>query len=210
MIERVRYSKLLDDVVIATSTLPCDDIIIEKCNEWGVHTFRGSDSDVLSRYWGASQAYPTDVYVRMTSDCPCEDAGLVDHFIQYFLDHNYRYVSNAVNGAKATVPMGFGCEVFEATLLDEAYYNATEPYEHEHVTPYMYWDQLGMLPFDENAATYRVTLDTPEDYEAINAIYDALYTPGNTFTVYDTLNFLKAHPEIVAINSMIVQKSAKD
>ena len=121
LIERIRQSELLSDFVIATSTLPCDDIIVEKCDEWGVHTFRGSDSDVLARYWGAAQKYPADAYVRITSDCPCFDARWADKTIQYFLDNDYRYVSNAVNDMKPTIPMGFGLEVFEASLLDEAY-----------------------------------------------------------------------------------------
>ena len=212
LIERLRQSKLLDDIVIATSTLPCDDIIVEKCNEWGVHSFRGSDSDVLARYYGAAKQYPADVYVRITSDCPCFDARWADKTIQYFLDNNYRYVSNAVNDMKPTIPMGFGLEVFEASLLDEAYQNATEHYEHEHVTPYMYWKQssLGALPYSEDAHHFRVTLDTQEDYEAITAIYNALYQPGNTFTVQDVVAFLKAHPEIVAINKHVYQKKATD
>ena len=212
MIERVRQSKLLDDIVIATSTLPCDDVIVEKCAEWGVHTFRGSDSDVLSRYWGAAQMYPADVYVRMTSDCPCIDPHWADKTIQYFLDHDFRYVGNAVNDMTPTIPLGFGLEVFEASLLDEAYHNATEHFEHEHVTPYMYWKQksLGALPYIEDAHTYRVTLDTPEDYEVITAIYNALYQPGNTFTIEDVLNYLKSHPEISAINAGVYQKKATD
>lgn len=212
MIERVRQSKLLDDIVIATSTLPCDDVIVDKCSEWGVHTFRGSDSDVLARYWGAAQKYPANVYVRITSDCPCFDARWADKTIQYFLDHEFRYVSNAVGDMKPTIPMGFGLEVFEASLLDEAYHNATEHFEHEHVTPYMYWKQasLSALPYIEDAHHYRVTLDTPEDYEVITAIYDALYTSGNTFTVEDVIAYLRGHPEIVAINANVYQKKATD
>ena len=212
MIERVRQSKLLDDIVIATSTLSCDDIIVKKCNEWGVCTFRGSDTDVLSRYWGAAQEYPADVYVRITSDCPCFDPHWADNTIQYFLDNKYRYVSNAVNDMKPTIPMGFGLEVFEVSLLDEAYHNATEHFEHEHVTPYMYWKQssLGALPYIEDAHHFRVTLDTQEDYEAITAIYNALYTSENTFTVEDVIDYLKKHPEIVAINANVYQKKATD
>ena len=212
LIERIRQSELLSDFVIATSTLPCDDIIVEKCDEWGVHTFRGSDSDVLARYWGAAQKYPADAYVRITSDCPCFDARWADKTIQYFLDNDYRYVSNAVNDMKPTIPMGFGLEVFEASLLDEAYHKATEHFEHEHVTPYMYWKQtsLGGLPYVEDAHHFRVTLDTKEDYEAITAIYEALYQPGNTFTVQDVVAFLKTHPEIVAINKNVYQKKATD
>ena len=210
MLERVRQSKLLDDIVVATSTLPCDDIIVEKCTKWGIHTFRGSDSDVLSRYWGAAKKYPADVYVRITSDCPCFDARWADKTIQYFFDHDFRYVSNAVKDMKPTIPMGFGLEVFKASLLDEAFEKATEHFEHEHVTPYMYWkqDSLGGLPYIEDAHHFRVTLDTPEDYEAITAIYNALYQPGNTFTVEDVIAFLKDHPEVVAINKDVYQKKA--
>ena len=113
---------------------------------------------------------------------------------------------------KPTIPMGFGLEVFEASLLDEAYHKATEHFEHEHVTPYMYWKQtsLGGLPYVEDAHHFRVTLDTKEDYEAITAIYEALYQPGNTFTVQDVVAFLKNHPEIVAINKNVYQKKATD
>ena len=212
MLERVRQSKLLTDIVIATSDKPCDDIIIEACEKWGVHTFRGSDSDVLSRYWGAAQAYPSDAYMRLTSDCPLIDPLTIDTEIQYFLDHDYRYVSSNAGGKiKPTLPGGIGGEVFTAELMKEAAEKATEGYEHEHVTPYMYWkqDSLGAIPYKEDASMYRITLDTPEDYEVIKRVYEALYTPGNTFTLEDILNYLKAHPEVVAINAMIVQKKTK-
>lgn len=206
MIERVRQSKLLDDLVIATSTLPCDDIIIEKCQEWGVHTFRGSDSDVLQRYWGAAQAYPADVYVRLTSDCPLIDPGQLDDSIRYFLEHDYRYV-----GGDGRLPRGIGGEVFTAELMKEAAEKATEGYEHEHVTPYMYWkqDSVGHCPYKEDASHFRITLDTPEDYEVIRRVYEALYQPGNTFTLDEIIDYLKKHPEVVAINAAIQQKKVK-
>lgn len=206
MIERVRHAELLDDIVIATSTLPCDDIIIECCESWGVNTFRGSDSDVLSRYWGAAQAYPADIYVRLTSDCPLIDPGQLDESIQYFLDHGYRYVHG-----DGKLPGGIGGEVFTAELLKEAFENSTEGYEHEHVTPYMYWkqDSIGECPSKEDGSMYRITLDTPEDYEVIRLVYEALYEEGNHFTLDDILTYLKAHPEVVAINAMIVQKKVK-
>lgn len=210
MIERVHQSQLLDDVVIATSTLPCDDVIIEKCNEWNVHTFRGSDSDVLSRYWGAAQAYPADVYVRLTSDCPLVCPKEIDSNIQFFLDHNYRYVSDSI-GHK-TYPLGIGAEVFTAELLKEAAGYATEHYEHEHVTPYMYWKQnsIGENPYKKECGHIRITLDTPEDYEVISSVYNALYQPGNTFDLDEILAYLEAHPEIMKINSKIIQKAVKD
>lgn len=206
MIERVRQCKLIDEIVIATSVLPCDDVIIECCESWGVSTFRGSDSDVLSRYWGAAQTYPAEVYVRLTSDCPLIDPGQIDETIQYFFDHDYRYVHG-----DDLLPGGIGGEVFTAELLKEDFENATEGYEHEHVTPYMYWKQpsVGVIPSKEDGSMYRITLDTAEDYEVIRLVYEALYTPGNEFTLDDMLRYLEQHPEIVAINSMIVQKPVK-
>lgn len=203
MIERVRQAKLIDELVIATSVKPCDDEIVAKCEEWGVPTYRGSDSDVLSRYWGAAQAYPAEVYMRLTSDCPLIDPGQLDDMIQYFFDHDYRYV-----GTDGRLPGGIGGEVFTAELMKETAEKATEGYEHEHVTPYMYWKQpsVGRAPSKEDGSMYRITLDTPEDYEVIRLVYEALYQPGNTFTLDDIITYLKAHPEVVAINSMIVQK----
>ncbi len=207
MIERMRQSKMLDEIVIATSVKPCDDIIIEKCEQWNLPWFRGSDSDVLSRFWGAAQEHPADIYVRVTSDSPLVDAGFLDKSICYLIDNGYRYV-----GSETTVPDGLDCEVFTAELMKEAAENSTEGYEHEHVTPYMYWKQssVGRMGLGKDYSKFRFTLDTPQDYEAITKIYEALYTPGNTFTKDDILTYLENHPEVVAINSMIRQKGAKD
>lgn len=212
MIERVRQCKLIDEIVIATSTMECDDILIEKCQQWGVKTFRGSNDDVLSRYWGAAQAYPSDYYARLTSDCPLFDADIMDRIIQFFFDNDYRYVAPALDPDQHyNLYNGGGGEVFTAELLQEAYENATMPYEHEHVTPYMYYtnESKGQFPYERDESGYRMTLDTPEDYAVIKAIYEALYQPGNTFTLDEMLAFLDAHPEIMAINSDIQQKKVR-
>lgn len=203
MLERLRQCKLLDDIVIATSVEPCDDILIEKCQEWGIHTFRGSDSDVLSRYWGAAQAYPADVYVRITSDNPLIDPGHMDDQIRFFLDHDYRYVACD----EETTPNGIGGEVFTAELMKECAENSTEGYEHEHVTPYMYTkqDSKYYYKFQQDSA-YRITLDTPEDYEVISKIFEEFYPKNPAFTIHDVLAYLREHPELVAVNSMIHQK----
>lgn len=212
MLERVRQSTMLDDIVVATSDLPCDDIIIEKCAEWGIHTYRGSDSDVLERYYGAARAYPADIYARMTSDCPLLDPRTVDGEIRFFLDHDYRYINNGCCREESTFPVGMGFEMFTAELLREAYDNSTESFEHEHVTPYMYMKQSsrGVFRYREDAAEYRLTLDTPADYEVICRVYEALLGEKNDFTIEDILAYLRANPEVAAINSNIVQKKATD
>ena len=204
MIERLRHCKNIDEIVLATTTMECDDIIVEYCEKWGVKIFRGSNDDVLSRYYGASQQYPSEYYARLTSDNPLVDPGVIDSMVEFFFAHNYRYVS-ASNGKLC---LGMACELFTAELLDEAYHKATVPYEHEHVTPYMYLtnQSKGVFPYERDESAYRLTMDTPEDYEVIRLVYEALYQPGNHFTLNDIVAYLETHPEISAINSTVKQK----
>ena len=88
-------------------------------------------------------------------------------------------------------------------MLEEAYRNATTDYEHEHVRPYMYYSQNLIERFEsvEDTSHFRITLNTPEDWEVIDAVYNTLYRPGNNFTLDDTIQFPKQYPEVVAINS---------
>ena len=206
MLERVKHSKLIDTIVVATSDLSCDDIVASSCKIWGVEVSRGSDSDVLSRYWKAAQEYPSDVYMRLTSDSPLIDPDYLDMCIDFYLAHSYRYVAG--DGKN---PIGIGCELFTAELLKEAAEKSTEPFEHEHVTPYMYWkqDSIGRVPSLRDATGIRITLDTKEDYEVIKTIYHELYQPGNRFTMNEILDYLEAHPEVAAINAAVEQKKVK-
>ena len=209
MFERLRHCKHLDEIVLATTTMECDDIIVEYCEKWGVKTFRGSNDDVLARYYGAAQQYPSEYYVRLTSDCPLIDPGVIDSMIEFFFDHDYKYVAAEVEpDGHRNLANGMDCEVFTAELLEEAYHKATLTYEREHVTPYMYLtnESRGTIPYERDESAYRLTLDTPEDYEVIRLVYEALYQPGNNFTLDDMIAYLDAHPEILAINSDIAQK----
>lgn len=209
MFERLRHCKHLDEIILATTTMECDDIIVEYCEKWGVKTFRGSNDDVLARYYGAAQQYPSEYYVRLTSDCPLIDPGVIDSMIEFFFDHDYKYVAAEVEpDGHRNLANGMDCEVFTAELLEEAYHKATLTYEREHVTPYMYLtnESRGTLPYERDESAYRLTLDTPEDYEVIRLVYEALYQPGNNFTLDDMIAYLDAHPEILAINSDIAQK----
>lgn len=206
-IERCYDEKFIDDVIVATSDLSCDDIIEEKCAEWGIKCFRGSDSDVLSRFYGAALQYPCDVYLRATSDSPLNDPKFLSKMIEFFYRENVRYV-----GGNGKNPTGFSAEVFTFELLEEAAKNATEPFEHEHVTPYMYTKQssVARYPYEPDHSFLRVTLDTPEDYKVITAVYDALYKGKNNFCGDEIIDFLMQHPEIASLNSSVLQKGLSD
>lgn len=209
MIERVRHSKYISEIVLATSTMECDDIIVEHCEKWGVKTFRGSNDDVLARYHDAAQQYPSAYYVRLTSDNPLIDPSVVDDMIEFFFNHDYIYVGAGVDSSgHCNLPLGMYCEVFTAGLLVEAHHKARLNYEREHVTPYMYLTNKngGKFPYERDDSAYRLTLDTPEDYEVIRSVYEALYQPGNHFTLNDIIAYLETYPEIAAINAAVKQK----
>ena len=205
MIERVRHCKNIDGIVVATSQMECDDVLVEACEKWGISTFRGSNNDVLARFYGTTQAYPASAYVRLTSDCPVIDYQGLDEMIQFYWDHDYRYVSVVMEDHLD------GCwsyEIFTADLMKETYENATEGYEREHVTPYMYTRQPSMyrIPNKFDGSKYRATLDTPQDYALIKNVYEALYQPGNWFTTEDVVKYLDTYSEVNELNANITTK----
>ncbi|NEO63206.1 MAG: NTP transferase domain-containing protein, partial [Moorea sp. SIO4G2] len=130
-IERLRRVKLADEIVIATTINQTDEPIVELCNSISIPYFRGSEEDVLARYYGAAVEHQADVVVRVTSDCPLIDPQVIDQVIQFYLDHQgeYDYVSNSL---QRTYPRGMDTEVFSFAALDEAFHEASAQPDREH------------------------------------------------------------------------------
>lgn len=202
-IERCSKAKNIDEVIVATSNLPCDDIIEEKCKEWGVKCYRGSDSDVLSRFYGAACEYPNSAYYRVCSDSPLNDPEFIDSMIDLFFAKSVRYV-----GGNGKNPLGIGGEVFTAELLKEANENAVESFEREHVTPYMYRKQnsIARYPYEPDHSFIRLTVDTPEDLEFVEAIYKDFGEKEDEFSLKEILQLLSRKPNLMKINSNIEEK----
>lgn len=207
-IERAKQSKLLDDLVVATSTLPIDDVVAA----WYKPCFRGSEQDVLDRFYQASIKYPADIYVRLTADCPLIDPYVIDDTIRYFLSNDFDYASNMVpQNQGPTFPRGLDCEVFTSQLLEEAWRNTTELYDREHVTPYMYQEKSNHSCYRNpnyiiDVERYRWTLDTPEDYEMISAIYEYFYKGKHDFYLLEILEYIQKNQRISDINAHVRQK----
>jgi spore coat polysaccharide biosynthesis protein SpsF len=208
-IERLRRVRLADQIVIATTTNATDLPIVELCDRLGTAYFRGAEEDVLGRYHDAATRYGADVVVRVTSDCPIIDPAVVDHVIKFYLDHRaeYDYVSN---GLKRTYPRGMDAEVFPYRVLHEAYLEAVEKPDREHVTPFIYRHpqryRLANVCFSEDQGHQRWTVDTREDFELIRRIIEALYPVNREFALRDVLNLLAEHPDWAAINAHVEQK----
>jgi spore coat polysaccharide biosynthesis protein SpsF len=208
-VERLQRVKLADEIVIATTNNQTDEPIVELCNSLSIAYFRGSEGDVLERYYQAATAHQADVVVRVTSDCPLIDPQVIDTAIDYYLQDRstYDYVSNCI---KRTYPRGMDTEVFSFSVLEQAFMEATAQPDHEHVTPFIYRQperySLGHVIYSEDCSHYRWTVDTPEDFELIKKIIETVYPNKPYFTLEYCLELLKQNPDWYFINSDIEQK----
>ncbi|PKP61382.1 MAG: acylneuraminate cytidylyltransferase [Candidatus Altiarchaeales archaeon HGW-Altiarchaeales-1] len=208
-IDRIKQIKNLDKIVIATTTKKDDDIIVETIKNYnsGIGIFRGSEDDVLDRYYKAAKEFNATVIVRITSDCPLIDPLVSDKVIETFLNNKCDYCSNCL---KRTYPQGLDTEVFSFEALEKAWKEAKEDYQREHVTPYIYehpekFKLLNVLN-DKDLSHLRWTLDTIEDFNFIDEIYKRLYKENKSFYIEDILKVLEKEPKMLEINKDIKQK----
>lgn len=209
VILRLQLVKSIDQIVIATTDNPKDNPIVDLASKIGIGVFRGSEENVLERYHQAAKMFQLDVIVRITSDCPVIDPELVDKVINYYMENQPAdYASNCI---ERTFPRGLDVEVFSFEVLERAFVEATEPYEIEHVTPYLYQNpsKFKILNFKnaEDYSFHRWTVDTKEDLELINIIYENLYYSKVDFSFGDILKLFENRPELLRINQHVRQKS---
>lgn len=207
-LERLQNSRFIDELVIATTTNEKDNLLVEFCENQHVSFFKGSETDVLARYYEAAVKFKADAIVRITSDCPIIDLQIVDKTIKSFIDNReYDYVSNTV---ERTYPRGLDTEVFTFAALEKAYNEAVLERDREHVTAYFYTNShffnIGYVKNDVDYSKYRWTVDTEEDFELIKLIIGALYRENPNFTLLDTVNLMEKNPDWFKINAHIEQK----
>jgi spore coat polysaccharide biosynthesis protein SpsF (cytidylyltransferase family) len=199
---RVKAAKLIDKVIVATTTNQKDNVVEKLCNELSVCCFRGSEENVLERYYGAAREFGADIIVRLTADDPLKDPEIIDQAIKILLDNNFDYVSNTM---PPTYPEGIDVEVFKFEALKRAYYEAELSSEREHVTPYIWKNEFIFnaynLENNEDLSQMRWTLDTNDDYQFMTCVYENLYQPNRIFHMADVINLLAKRPDLAAINS---------
>ena len=213
VIRRLKQSKKLDEIVIATTTEEADDSIVEIAKKEGVKYFRGSLDNVLERYYLAAKENHLDVVVRVTSDCPCIDPDIVDQLLEDHLKSSVDYTSNSLI---RTFPHGLDVEVINFRALETAHKGASEKFEREHVTPYIYTRPESFKinnvksPDELNAPDIRITLDTEEDYCLLCAVFDYLFEENKSFKTMDLIDLFNSKPWLKIINKKIIQKNVFD
>ena len=208
-IERLRRCRRVDRLVVATTKNAADDPVIALCDRLGIASFRGSEYDVLARYYEAATIFRADPVVRLTADCPIIDPEVVDKVVGYYADTigQYDHVSNAI---MRTYPRGMDTEVFPYAALAIAHREAEAAPQREHVTPFLHRQparfRLGHVLNDRDESRHRWTVDTPEDFDLISRIVSALYPSNPEFTMQDCLDLLSRHPDWYLINAEVSQK----
>lgn len=210
VVRRAQRSEVARQTVVATTTLRRDDVIVELCRSLGVPTYRGSEEDVIDRYYGAARRFQAEAVVRVTADCPLLDAAVMDRVLTAFLENRPDYASNTL---VRTYPRGLDTEVFTRAALEAAWREASVKEHRVHVTPYMYLTPGRFRTFSvEDSPDYsdlRLTVDTEEDLELVRQVYEHLGREGR-FTWMDVVDLMRREPALAAVNAHIEQKNLSE
>lgn len=213
VVRRAQAVSRIDEVVVATTTALADDAIVAEARRLGVMSTRGSEDDVLDRYYQAAVASGAERIVRITSDCPLLDPGVVDAMIAQFdalaaAGTPVDYLSNTV---ERRFPRGLDAEIFGFGVLARAHAEARAPAEREHVTPFFYrhpeWFHIAQHAPARDLSQHRWTLDTEDDWRFLEAVFAHLGSQVGGFGTDDVLQLLDRHPEIFQLNAHIEQKA---
>ncbi len=200
VVERAQAIPGVEQVVVATTHEPRDDVIERFFSMQGIPVYRGSEDDVLDRYYQAARLAGAKVVMRVTADCPFLDPFVSQRVLARFLEGGYDYVCNT---QPPTYPDGLDTEVFSFAALERAWREATLPSEREHATPYIWKNpdkfRIANVVAERESAHMRWTVDRPEDLEFAREVYRHLrgnYLGGTE----EILAVLEAHPGITGLN----------
>ena len=195
---RLRKVTRIDKVVFAIPDTPLNNKLADYLEKKEIEYYRGSENDVLGRFYHCSVKYDPKLIVRATCDNPCVDWHLADEMLENWGDADYMCCKET--------PLGTSVEVLTMDALAEAFHKAKAPEEREHVCPYITSNiKFVCKLYSYNKLNYRLTVDEEADFELINEIYKQLYkgVPIENQEIYD---YLKKHEELLRINEKVVQK----
>jgi glutamate-1-semialdehyde aminotransferase/spore coat polysaccharide biosynthesis protein SpsF (cytidylyltransferase family) len=207
VVQRVRHARHVDQVVVATSNTPADDPVAEFCRNNDIPCYRGSEHDVLDRFYQTALHFRAGGVVRITADCPLIDPGVIDSVIAKYQQEGSDYVSNTLH---ATYPDGLDVEVFTVAALEQAWREAVASAQREHVTPYL--RSSGLFRISEVASGLpqaeikgRWTVDEEKDLEFVREVYQALGGGTRLFSMREVLNLLALRPDLQRINGDLIR-----
>jgi len=226
---RTSRAAAVTETVFATTTDSSDDPVAEYCDFAGIPFVRGSQYDVLDRYYQAAREFNADVVVRVTADCPVIDPDLIDHAVNTLLGGEYDFVANRLPPPFGrTYPIGLDTEVCKFAALERAWKDARQAFHREHVMPYLYEGvelssvsrrlsegvsprgfKVAQLHHTTDFGDYRWTVDTPADLEFIRQVF-ARFDGRDDFSWKEVLDLVHAEPGLMKINAGVRHKTLTD
>ena len=199
LLTRLSHSELISEICVATSHNKENDVLCSLVEMLGYRVIRGSETNVLQRFWDAADATSADIIVRITGDCPVVDPKLVDKVINLYLNSNVEYVSNI---DPPTFPDGLDVEVFGRRSLEDCNLCAQSDFDREHVTPFIRngnFKKLNLKNVHDTSAV-RLTLDEPEDLTLLRNIFER-FRPDINFSFEKIENLLMSNPRLMETNN---------
>jgi spore coat polysaccharide biosynthesis protein SpsF len=203
IVERLQRCARVDDLVLATTQRSDDDVLESLSRDIGVHVFRGSENDLVDRYYKAAIEFSADLVVRLPADNPAVEPSEVDRIIDYHLQSDLDFSSNIIDFMGNRYPDGIGAEVFDLSSLEWVWRETHDPFHREHLATNFY-DYIGQKPAPTNR--FRVgTVSCPEefsrpdivldvntasDYAFMSELYEALYTKDSQFHITDVIDWI--------------------
>ena len=208
LIDRIKRSKKINKIIVATSKNKLDDVIFSLCKKKKIEVFRGDEKNVLSRYFNCAKKYKISTIVRITSDCPLIDHTIIDKMIKNYYKGKYDFYGNT---HPATFPDGYDIEIFSFEALKKSFYNSKNNFQKEHVTPFI-WDNPDKFSIGNYKNKkgnfhnyYRFTLDFIEDYYLIFFIFNYFYPKNKSFKLEDLIKFFKNKKKMLRINKKFIK-----
>ncbi len=214
VIKQTKSSKHINDVIIATSTNSADEPIIKFCKENNIKFFRGSEKNVLDRYYQCAKKYNLNSIIRITADCPLIDPNVIDLVISKFENGSFDYVSNNITkkhnkwfDSACNFPQGMTVEISTFQALEKAWKEAKKPSEYEHVFPYVQFHpelfKISNITNQKDLSNIRCTVDRIEDLKFIKEIINRLSENKDFVIIEDIVKIIDKEPELLHINSHI-------
>ncbi len=202
VVKRISICDSIEKIVLATSDSSADDIIEAWADSAGIFCYRGSENDVLDRYYRAAIESKSELIIRVTADDPFKDPMVIDCVVNHL---NKCHLDFAYNNKPPSFPEGLDVEVFTFSALEDAAHKAEKSSDREHVTQYLYrhpeFYRQENITCNKQLSHLRWTIDTSVDFLMVKKVYQELYEDGCVFLMEDILELIKRHPEIALINS---------
>ena len=210
LIERLKLSKLVNKIIIATTPDEKNSVIVEVAKTHNILCFIGSEENVLERYYEAAKTFNLDIIVRITSDCPFVDPKILDNMIEFYKKNKYDYIMNL--DTVSNFPAGFEIEIFSFNTLKRVFHLSKTNYEKEHVTILIqhYPNYFSIFFYNDNHLKVfkdlRLTIDYEEDLIMIREIYKILKEKGKPidFTLQDVIEIIEENPALMNINKHLI------